>query len=202
MEGEKRRGKRSAVVFGGVAGEQVQQFAGADGLRNVVVHAGGETAFPVTMHGVSGHRDDRDMRARGFFLGANGGGGVEAAHDRHLHVHEHDIEMAGAGLIAAFLSAASLSTTSLIATSLIATSLIATSLFELLDGFPSVAREREAMAGLFQNAAGEALIDEIVFHQKDGKSAMRRVSGRRYRWRGGSGLHFLQGARRGTSALE
>ena len=52
-----------------------------------------EAAFAVALHRVRGHRDDR--QARGVALGlerADRRGRLEAAHLRHLDVHQHDVE--------------------------------------------------------------------------------------------------------------
>ena len=65
---------------------------GRDRFGNVIVHARLETALAVALHGVGGHGDDGDLgigdcgSAR-----TNGRGGLETVHDRHLHVHEHQV---------------------------------------------------------------------------------------------------------------
>ena len=73
-------------------------------LRQVAVHAGGEAALPVALHGVGGHRHDGGARMAGGLALADARGGLEAAHHRHLHVHQDDVEVAagveGEGLLA------------------------------------------------------------------------------------------------------
>jgi hypothetical protein len=87
---------------------------GRDGLREIAVHAGGETALFVALHRVSGQGDDGDAAACAGGVGvgaARGRGlgppadralprpdrarGLEAIHLGHLHVHQHDVERAG-----------------------------------------------------------------------------------------------------------
>ncbi|EXI88900.1 MAG: hypothetical protein AW11_02003 [Candidatus Accumulibacter regalis] len=64
-----------------------------DRLGQIIVHAGGEAAFPVTVHGVGGHRDDRlSPLASGHFGRADPARCFEPVHDRHHHVHQHDVE--------------------------------------------------------------------------------------------------------------
>src|ERR1700757_5349618 len=55
----------------------------------MVVHAGGETHFTVTIHGVGGHGDDGKRSEAGN--GTDGLGGGDAIHDRHLHVHQDQV---------------------------------------------------------------------------------------------------------------
>ena len=65
-----------------------------DRLGDVVVHAGLEAPLAVAGHRVRGHRDDRDAPAAAGLGGADRRRRLEAAHRRHLHVHEHDVEAA------------------------------------------------------------------------------------------------------------
>ena len=66
-------------------------------LGDVPVHPGFEAALAVALHGVGRHGDDRDvLTARGPLALADRGGGLEAVHLRHLHVHEDQVERLGA----------------------------------------------------------------------------------------------------------
>jgi hypothetical protein len=60
----------------------------------MVIHAGGEAAGAVLAPGVGGHGDDGGVLAGGLAL-ADQAGGVDAAHDGHLHVHEDQIPGGG-----------------------------------------------------------------------------------------------------------
>jgi len=63
------------------------------GLGEVGIHAGGQTALAVALHRMGRQRDHGQRASRGRvgcparFQGAEGGGGLEAAHLGHLHVH-------------------------------------------------------------------------------------------------------------------
>jgi hypothetical protein len=65
-------------------------FRFVDGLRNVVVHTGGDAAIAIALHGVGGHGHD-DVALSGCFTAANFGGCLIAVHHRHLTVHEDDV---------------------------------------------------------------------------------------------------------------
>jgi hypothetical protein len=43
-----------------------EQINGTDGLGNIVVHAGSETAFTIAYHGMSRHGDDGNMYRAGL----------------------------------------------------------------------------------------------------------------------------------------
>ena len=58
-----------------------------EGFGEVIVHADGEAAFAVAEEGVGGEGDDRGVRG----AGADGDGGGEAVHLRHLTVHENEV---------------------------------------------------------------------------------------------------------------
>ena len=47
----------------------------------------------VAFHGVRGHRDDGQVGTRRAFGRADQAGRLEPAHLRHLHVHQHDVEV-------------------------------------------------------------------------------------------------------------
>ena len=63
-----------------------------DRFGDIAVHAGAQTLFPVPFHGARRHRNDRDVAARETFPCADDGGSGEAAHFRHLHIHQNHIE--------------------------------------------------------------------------------------------------------------
>ena len=60
------------------------------GLRNVVVHAGGEAKFTVALHRIRGERDDLGLAVDGE-AGADLAAGFESVHLGHLEIHEHEI---------------------------------------------------------------------------------------------------------------
>ena len=55
----------------------------------MIVHACIETALAVFAESVGGHRQNRQAAAP--FALANGAGGAQAIHDRHLHVHQDQV---------------------------------------------------------------------------------------------------------------
>ncbi len=65
-------------------------------LADVIVHAGRQTAAPVLVKGAGGHRQNRQRGLAG--QAADGFGGLHAAHDRHLHVHQHQGPIGGLNL--------------------------------------------------------------------------------------------------------
>ena len=78
----------------GKAGDHGQELGHIDGFGSVFITADAEAALAILGHGVGSEGDDW-TRIGG--LSEFSGGGV-AVHDRHLHVHEDDIEgVAGAG---------------------------------------------------------------------------------------------------------
>ena len=89
--GDWRRGR---VIVAGMVDQDLDQVRGMYGLGQVAVHAGLQAALPVALHGVGGHGDDRGMGHACRFPFADHGGGLEAAHHRHLHVHQDDVEAA------------------------------------------------------------------------------------------------------------
>ena len=76
-----------AVLF-----DDGEQHRRIDRLREIAVHAGGQAPLAVAVHRVRGHRDDADVPARGALALANRDGRLEAAHHRHLQVHQHEVE--------------------------------------------------------------------------------------------------------------
>ena len=76
-----------AVLF-----DHGEQHRRIDRLREIAVHARGQTPLAIAVHRVRGHGDNADVLARGALAQANRDGRVEAAHDRHLQVHQHEVE--------------------------------------------------------------------------------------------------------------
>ena len=66
---------------------------------DVVVHAGIEAALPVLTERVCGHGQDRHGGSR---AGADRARGLQAVHDRHLHVHQDRVIAALANLLQGF----------------------------------------------------------------------------------------------------
>ena len=69
------------------------QVVRVDRLGDVVVHAGVDAAFAIAAHRVGGHRDDGQFTP--VRQAADRAGRRDAVHDRHLHVHEHDVVIVG-----------------------------------------------------------------------------------------------------------
>jgi hypothetical protein len=66
------------------------QFIEADWFGDVVVHPGAETSFTISAHGVRGHREyGKTAKAA---IGTDELGRRQAIHDRHLDVHEYQVE--------------------------------------------------------------------------------------------------------------
>ena len=73
----------------------------ADRFRDIVIHSRLKATIPVARHGVSRHSHDRHLPeliagrypAAPQFAGTNGLRRLQAIHDRHLHVHQHQIEV-------------------------------------------------------------------------------------------------------------
>ena len=70
-------------------GQGAPQSIGFDRFGHKAVHAGGGAAVAVYLHGVGGHGQD----GHGVELAvlADGAGGGQAVHHRHLHVHQHHV---------------------------------------------------------------------------------------------------------------
>ena len=67
-------------------------MVGANRLRQVLVHAGRQTAFAIVAHHLSGHRDDRHMPAGSRLALTDDLRRLQAIHLRHLHIHQHAIK--------------------------------------------------------------------------------------------------------------
>ncbi len=67
------------------------------GLGEEAVHAGVAAALLVVLLGVGGQRDDGHPRRALVEQAADGGRGLVAVHDRHLAVHQHQVEAAAGG---------------------------------------------------------------------------------------------------------
>ena len=86
---------RTCFFLSGV-GELLQQLDERSDLKwlgNVAIHTGGDTTLPVAQHRVGRHSDDRQVSAGASFRGPDGSGGLEPVHLRHLHVHQHRVEV-------------------------------------------------------------------------------------------------------------
>ena len=64
-----------------------------DRLGQVVVHPGGEATFAIARHRMRRHRDHAQVPAGCRFPLSDCGRRLEAAHLRHLHVHQHHVEI-------------------------------------------------------------------------------------------------------------
>ena len=68
------------------------ELRGADGLGQVIVHAGLEAALAVLLHRVCGQRDDRQVSSRGLLAASQGFDHLESVQFGHLDVEEHQVE--------------------------------------------------------------------------------------------------------------
>ena len=72
-----------------------KQLGQADRLGEVTIEASGETALAVSLHGVRGHRDDGNAADVGGGLGADRRDRLESVHDRHVNIHQDNVEVFG-----------------------------------------------------------------------------------------------------------
>ena len=79
-----RRGARRCHAL-----DRCDELVDIDRLREVTIHARVQATFAVALHGVRGQRDDRQARPISAFAIADRLGRLEAAHLRHLEIHEH-----------------------------------------------------------------------------------------------------------------
>jgi hypothetical protein len=63
-----------------------------DWFGYIRVHSSGQAKFPIALHRVCGHGDDRKVSPAVLFLGADGPGCFQAVHFGHLNVHQHHVE--------------------------------------------------------------------------------------------------------------
>src|ERR1043166_596232 len=63
-----------------------------DGLGDIAVHTGRKAALAIALHGIGGQRQDGRITAEGFLHLAQLGSGFEAVHQRHLDIHEDQVE--------------------------------------------------------------------------------------------------------------
>ena len=91
---ERDRGRRppSAAAAVAVLFDDGEQHRRIDRLREIAVHAGGQAPLAIAVHRVRRHGDDADVLARDALAHANRDGRVESAHDRHLQIHQHQVE--------------------------------------------------------------------------------------------------------------
>ena len=71
-------------------GEDIAQTIDLDRLGQVAVHAGRLAFLSISAHRIRRQRDDRYMSRLLQFANAARGG--HAVHDRHLHIHQHDVK--------------------------------------------------------------------------------------------------------------
>jgi len=80
-----------------VASPDVRDLHLAEGLCEMSVHARSGIVPDLVRHRVGRDRVDRNRRTGGLpFLGADLRGGFGAAHFRHLHVHQDEVDAAPA----------------------------------------------------------------------------------------------------------
>ncbi len=82
---------------------------GIDRFRQQRVHSGCTASIFDALDGVGRDADDRDVRRRDTgasraWQGANGGGGLQSIHGRHLNVHEDHVEPPPPALFYGFAS--------------------------------------------------------------------------------------------------
>ena len=69
------------------------EFVDGVGLAEEIVHAGRHTPIPVFREHVRSNGDYRYVsKSSRVFVGTNSECGLVAVHDRHLAVHQHDVE--------------------------------------------------------------------------------------------------------------
>ena len=71
---------------------QSNQFLVVDRLGQVAIHAGRQALLTVALHGMGGHGDDRRPLSLAF-SGTDHPGRFQTVQVRHLHVHQHHIEV-------------------------------------------------------------------------------------------------------------
>jgi hypothetical protein len=74
------------------------EFVDVNRLCQVTVHAGGQAAFTIALHGVRGQRNDWYVPAAFGLVPSDRRSRLEPIHLRHLHVHEDDVETRLTGL--------------------------------------------------------------------------------------------------------
>ena len=98
-----RRRRRKLLAPPGAlehAVDGAHQIRAADGLRQIIIHAGGEAVLAVALQGVGREGNDGHMRRGGgairagtlLFEPADFARGLDPVQIGHLHVHEQDIE--------------------------------------------------------------------------------------------------------------
>ena len=87
-----RRRTFGEVVRRGLALDDVEELIGLDRLGDVPVHARGQAAIAVTVHGMGRHGDDRDPPPRLRLAEPDGGRGLHPVHHGHLDVHQDHVE--------------------------------------------------------------------------------------------------------------
>ena len=71
--------------------QSFEELVDFDGLGEVAVHAAAQGLLAILLKGVRGHGEDGHLCAGRIVQATDGLGGLIAVHDRHLHVHEHQL---------------------------------------------------------------------------------------------------------------
>ncbi len=87
FKGRKRKGGRNVFLF-----DHRAQQTGIERFAHIAIHPGTQTAIAVARHCVCRHRDDAQMSTACLFARTDLGRRLEAVHDRHLNVHQHNVE--------------------------------------------------------------------------------------------------------------
>src|SRR5262245_54519057 len=62
------------------------EVGGFHRFDHIIVHACGQTSFPITLHGMRGHGNDRHMGVTVLLVLPNDCSGLKAIHLWHLHI--------------------------------------------------------------------------------------------------------------------
>ena len=68
------------------------EVGGLHRFDHIIVHACGQTSFPITLHGMCGHGNDRHTGAAVLLVLPNGCSGLKAIHLWHLHIHKYQVK--------------------------------------------------------------------------------------------------------------
>jgi len=69
------------------------KLGGVDRFGQIVVHPRSKALFPVTLHGMSGHGNDRDMLACSLFPLTDPARGFQTVEQRHLNIHQDHVKV-------------------------------------------------------------------------------------------------------------
>jgi len=87
--------ERADGLIGGEVSEERIELGGAEGFGEIAIHAAGEVALAIALHGVGGDGVDGQVCAGVLLLLADGEGGFNAVHVGHLDIHEDAVEDLG-----------------------------------------------------------------------------------------------------------